>query len=53
MKKNQFPPCLTSLTLASLPVLRNVQISSPTRMYDGSTWKGGFVTTWPPTYISE
>lgn len=29
------------------------QISNPTRIYAGLTWKGGLVTTLPPTYMSE
>lgn len=30
-----------------------IQISKPTRIYAGLTWKGGLVTTLPPTYMSE
>jgi len=31
----------------------STQISNPTRMYAELTWKGGLVTTLPPTYMSE
>jgi hypothetical protein len=31
----------------------STQISNPTRIYAELTWKGGLVTTLPPTYMSE